>query len=307
MRTLKPSMCLWKRGSAFRLAEDVSSRAKELKSVTQRIQLGLVTDTVPLEDIADGWDFLEIPLQFHIVPMENEETWRVHRDRYLKRGIPTPVASHYIPGIRKGTGAAGPAYDREQQLFWAARSFRRMHEIGVKVAGVYGAFFRCPDGYPIAKAWDDALSFCNILADEGEKYGIDIALEPMADPDTLFPSYAEGLAFAKRTGRRAIKMMVDLNYFLKLNESLDIIREDPEYCVHVQMAGGGHGHSQTNLEPHEKQYRELFSILKDIGYDRTVSVAAPWYSTTGASEIDYAYETSTTLTYMQKLRAEFWD
>jgi sugar phosphate isomerase/epimerase len=274
--------------------------------MTNQITLGLVTDVVPIEEIAEGWDFYEIPNSVHILPLHSESTWAANRDRYRDRGVITPVASHYVSGANPrfglGSYASGPSYDREQQLFWAARSFRRMHEIGVKVVGVWGGFFQCPDGYPTARAWDDAVSFCNILADEGDKYGIQIALEPNAKPDTLFPSYTEGLKFAKTVHRESIKMMVDLNYFLRLGESFDIVRAEPEYCLHVQMAGNGNGHSQTNIEPHTQAYDELFQLLKDIEYNGTVSVASPWLSSTGSDPIDYAYETSITLKYMQNLR-----
>lgn len=276
-----------------------------------QILLGLVTDVVPLEQIAEGFDFYEIPNSVHILPLHSEYEWARNRERYRARGVPTPVASHYVSGTDPlygfGSFAAGPSYDREQQLFWAARSFRRMAEIGVKVAGVWGGFFRCPDGYSRERAWEDARSFCHILADEGDKHGVRIALEPNADPETLFPSYAEGLAFAKSLGRDSVRMMVDLNYFLKLGESLDIVRDDPEYCLHVQMAGAGNGHSQPNIEPHTEAYHKLFSVLKDVGYRGTVSVAAPWLSSTGADPVDYAYETRVTLEFMQALRAEHFE
>lgn len=279
------------------------SNAKQRKAaMTDQIKLGLVTDAAPLEEIVDGWDYYEIPNEIHIIPMESEANWIKNRDRYRARNVPTLVASHYIG--RLGTCASGPSYDREQQQFWAARSFRRMNEIGVNVVGVWGEYFQCPDGYDRNKAIDDAISFCNIVADEGEKWGIQIALEPNANPDTLFPSYKEGLAFAKRTGRRSIRVMADLNYFIKLNEPLDDIREDPSYCLHVQMAGEGNGFSQPNLVPRTEAYHKLFTILKDIGYNRTVSVASPWISSTGAEPIDYKYETSITLDYMRKLRDE---
>src|SRR5262249_47876194 len=140
--------------------------------MTQQITLGLVTDVVPIEEIAEGWDFYEIPNSVHILPMHSEADWNANRDRYRARGVPTRGVSHYVSGADPlygfGSFASGPSYDREQQLFWASRSFRRMSEIGVKVVGVWGGFFRCPDGYSRTRAIDDAVSFCNILADEGE-------------------------------------------------------------------------------------------------------------------------------------------
>ncbi|MBB6733467.1 sugar phosphate isomerase/epimerase family protein [Cohnella zeiphila] len=268
------------------------------------IKLGLVTDVIPLDQIAPGWDYYEVPNGIHMVPMESEANWIRNRDMYRSRGVPTPVASHYIGGF--GTMASGPSFDREQHLYWAERSFRRMSEAGVQVAGIWGGFFQAPAGYGREKAIDDAISFCNIVADQAEKYGMLVALEPNADPGTLFPSYREGLEFAKATGRRSIRVMADLNYFIKLNEPLEVIRLDPSYCLHVHMAGEGNGFSQPNIEPRTALYRELFNLLYEIGYTRTVSVAAPWMSSVGAETIDYPYETAVTLEYMRKLRDEYY-
>ena len=278
--------------------------------MTANIKLGLVTDVIPLNEIAPGWDYYEIPHAIHVVPLESEANWRKNREIYKASNVPTPVSSHYLlePGQRYsddfGLYASGPDFDREQQRFWAKRSFRRLNEIGVKVVGVYGAFFQRPDWYGRDNAIDDALSFCNILADEAEAYGMQIALEPDADPETLFPTYKEGLAFAKATGRRSVKVMADLNYFLRINQSLDDIREDPTYCLHVHMAGEGHGGgSQPNIGPRTEAFTKLFHILKDINYNGTVSAACPWVSSTGSSDIDYKYETGLTLKYMRDLLA----
>src|SRR5690348_15676318 len=65
-------------------------------TMTNQIQLGLVTDVVPIEEIAEGWDFYEIPNSVHIRPMHSEADWIANRDRYRARGVPTPVASHYV-------------------------------------------------------------------------------------------------------------------------------------------------------------------------------------------------------------------
>lgn len=269
-----------------------------------QIKLGLVTDVTPLDQIAEGWDYYEVPNAIHVAPLESEANWVRNRDMYRSSGVPVLVASHYIQGF--GTFASGPSYDREQQLFWAERSFRRMNELGVKVAGVWGGFFQCPEGYDRAKATDDAIGFCNILADQAESYGMLVALEPNADPHSLFPSYTEGLAFAHSTGRRSIRLMADINYFLKLHEPFDVIRKDPSYCLHVHLAGEGNGGSQPNIGPRTATYDTLFTILKDIGYDRTVSSAAPWISSTGSAEVDYKYETAETLRYMRELRAKYF-
>lgn len=262
------------------------------------LKLGMVTDVVPLDQIALGWDYYEVPTAIHMVPLESEPNWHKNRDMYRSHGLPTPVSSHYIQG--HGLSASGPGFDREQQRFWAERAFRRMSEAGVEVVGVFGGFFKCPDGYGRNKAIDDAISFCNLLADQAERYDMLVALEPNANPETLFPTYLEGLEFAKATGRRSIRLMADLNYFVKLNQPVDVIRKDPGYCLHVHIAG--EGGAQPNVGSREEFFQGLFRTLKDIGYARTVSAACPWKSTTGAAQIDYRHETAVTLEFMRKLR-----
>jgi hypothetical protein len=43
-------------------------------------------------------------------------------------------------------------------------------------------------------------------------------------------------------------------------------------------------------------------VLKDAGYDKGVSAACPWVSTSGSAEIDYKYETDKALEYISRLR-----
>ncbi len=145
------------------------------------------------------------------------------------------TCSHYIQF--NGLEACGPNFDHEQQVFWAKRAFSRMDELGIEVVGVFGGFFKCPEDYSVSKAMDQAVSFCNILADEAEKYDMLIALEPQADLKTLWPRYLEGLEFAKGVGGRSVKLMADLNYFYKLNQPIDLILKAPEYCINVHIQG----------------------------------------------------------------------
>ena len=85
---------------------------------------------------------------------------------------------------------------------------------------------------------DDAIRWVNMLADYAEKYNVKIALEPTADPHTLFPMYLDALEFArKEIGRDVVRVMADLNYFIQGNQPLEHIARDPAYCLHVHIAG----------------------------------------------------------------------
>ena len=87
----------------------------------------------------------------------------------------------------------------------AEQACRRMAQIGCEVAGVWGNFF--PVGSASKnKAMDMALNYCEMVSKYADKYGILIALEPTANPDTVFPTYRDGIDFVKRLNKKSIKL-----------------------------------------------------------------------------------------------------
>jgi sugar phosphate isomerase/epimerase len=260
---------------------------------------GICIDNSPIDQVDKGFTHFEVPNAVLVKPFDSDGLWSVTRDQLLASGRKMHSCSHYIQEF--GLKANGPLYDRDQQIFWAQRSFKRMNELGIKVIGVYGAFFDASEklkGYSKTKAMDDAISFANIIADEAEKYGMEIALEPMAKSDTLWPSYLDGLAFCKQTGRRSMKLMADLNYFLAIGQPLEDILKAPEYCLNVHIQGDGG--SQPNVGKRDEIFLRLFKILKEIKYKHVVTSACPWVATK-KGEFDWRYETKTTVEYLDGL------
>jgi len=171
--------------------------------------------------------------------------------------------------------------------------------LGVEFAGIYGSFFKVPEGFSHKAAMDQAVRWVNMLADYGEKYAVKIALEPTADPHTLFPMYLDGIEFAKHeVGRSVVRVMADLNYFIQGNQPLENITKEPDYCLHVHIAGE---HGQPGLGDRVDIHTRLFRVLRDIGYTGGVSAASPWKSTSG-DKVDFRAETAKSLQYLRALR-----
>lgn len=263
---------------------------------------GVCVDEIPLKEVSKEWEYFEIPTALKVIPFDCEDNWNQIKKDYLEDKRPTMTSSHFLQF--NGLVACGPGYDRQQQLFWADRAFRRMHEVGVKYVGVYGGFFGKHPGWDEETLMDQAIGFCNIIADEAEKYGMEIALEPMANLKTLWPSYKEGIDFVRKVNRRCVKLMADLNYFLALNEPLSDIKLAPELCINVHIQGDGG--AQPNVGKREDILTELFTILKDIEYDKGVTAACPWVSTNGLPKADFAYETKVTFDYIDGLRKKVY-
>jgi len=268
--------------------------------MSKTFTFGLLCDEAPLGQIDKEWDYLEVPNFMMINPFACNALWEQEKAKLQASGFKMMTGSHYTQlGGTIGMRCSGPQFDHEQQRIWAKRSFRRMRELGIEVIGVYGKAFFVPDGYSPEKAMDDAISCCNILADEAEGNGILVALEPMADLTTLWPRYLDGIDFVKRVNRKSIKVMADLNYFYKLDQPLEHIYTNPELMVNVHIAGSGG--AQPNVGTYEPNFVKLFKILNDIGYTRGVTTACPWVSTQDG-ELNWAYETKKTVLYLKDLR-----
>jgi sugar phosphate isomerase/epimerase len=268
--------------------------------MSKRFEFGLLCDAAPLDQINKAWDYLEVPNYLMINPFGCEAFWKAEKAKLLASGFKMMTSSHYTQlGGTLGMRSSGFQYDHEQQALWAKRSFRRQKELGVEVVGVYGKAFICPDGYSHSKAMDDAISFCNLLADEAEANNMLIALEPMADLSTLWPRYLDGIEFAKQVGRNSVKVMADLNYFYALDQPLEHIYTNPEMMINVHIAGSGG--AQPNVGVYENNFIKLFKILNDVAYTRGVTAACPWVPTKG-SELDWAYETKVTIDYLKNLQ-----
>lgn len=251
----------------------------------------------PPQQISPGWEMAEVPVGIQLDPFQSNANWAAKRAEIASWNLPPiKASSHFLHHY--GLVATGPGVDWEQLEFWTKRAFERLHVLDVTTVGVYGGFFRVREGFSRVEAMDQALRFCNMLADHARLYGITVALEPMGDLDTLWPRYLDGLAFARELGRSEVRLMADMNYFLKLPQPLEDIAKAPEYCVHCHIAGD---HGQPGVGDMEAIYLRLFRILKDIGYEGGVSAACPWVSTVGGM-LDFGLETSKTLRYLRDLR-----
>lgn len=253
--------------------------------------------------IAPGWEMAEIPVGLVVKPFESEANWQAQITQIQNwRLPPIKVASHFLHAW--GLTPIGPGADWDQLVFWADRALRRLGQLGVEAAGVYGNFFKIPEGVSRTQAMDQAIRWVNMVADHAEKYHVKIVLEPTAKLDTLFPMYLDGLEFVKKEiNRDVVRIMADLNYFLAGNQPLENIAKDPEYCLHVHLAGQ---RAQPGVGNLVESHTHLFRVLKSIGYVRGVSAACPWVSTNGSQKVDFRLETTKTLKYLSDLREKVY-
>ncbi|MBP1669109.1 MAG: hypothetical protein H6Q21_1475 [Bacteroidetes bacterium] len=270
--------------------------------MAKQFKLGLNIDNVimkpPLE-LAPGWDTAEIPIYELLLPYDGDEVWEKKRAEIASWNQPPwSATSHWLWDERVTGDHVTDFAELERQ---AEQACRRMAQIGCEVAGVWGNFF--PVGSASKnKAMDMALHYCEMVSGYADKFGILIALEPTANPETVFPTYREGIDFVKRLNKKSIRLMADLNYFVEINQPFEDIALEPDLCLHVHIQGERY---QPNVGNCTEKILHIFRVLRDMGYERTVSSAHPWISTEGEI-FNYRLESEKTLKYLQNLRNQVY-
>ncbi len=265
-----------------------------------QFKLGLNIDNVAMKpplDLAPGWEAAEVPITELVLPYDGEEAWHKKRDEIKSWHQPAfTAASHWLKDELITGKCPTPFAELERQ---AEQHCRRLAELSTgMVAGIWGNFFAVPDDFSRTKATDQAIEYCAMINKYAQKHGIVIALEPTANPHTVFPRYTDGLAFAKEMDLSNIRVMADLNYFVAVDEPFEDIAVDPAYCVHVHIQGDTY---QPNYGNSTEKILHIFRVLRDVGYQRTVSSAHPWIST-AQGPFDYQSESAKTLRFLVDLR-----
>jgi sugar phosphate isomerase/epimerase len=265
-------------------------------------KLGLNIDNIvaksPL-DLAPGWEAAEIPITELVLPYDGEGAWAKNLAAIRTWNQPPfTAASHFLKDERIVGNDATPFEELERQ---AEQTCRRLAQLapGI-VAGIWGNFFSVPEDFSRSKAMDQAVRYCEMVARYADRYGVLIALEPTANPETVFPKYSDGLQFVKQLGRPTVRVMADLNYFTAVDEPFEDIAVDSDYCLHVHIQGETY---QPNFGDCRTKMLHIFRVLRDVGYERTVSSAHPWISTETGS-FNYALESAKTLRFLRELREQ---
>jgi sugar phosphate isomerase/epimerase len=251
--------------------------------------------------ICKGFERSEIPAGLLIDPLMPNADWQEKKKEILSWGLPPiKVSSHWFD-----KPCTTPDADWDLLEFWTKRILGRLSEMGVETAGIYGLFFPRVDGYSETKQMDQAIRYANLLGDTAKQNHMNICLEPMANKKTWFPTYKEGLDFIKKVNHPQVKVMADLNYFIKNNEPFDVIKIDPTANLHCHVAGSAPDGAQPNVGNIRHIHKAFFKVLVETNFEGAVSCACPWINT-GTGEFNLTEETAKTLKYMQDLRAEVY-
>lgn len=186
-------------------------------------------------------------------------------------GLPTPTFNVFVPGELKITG---PEVDLAKLQVYVAESLGRVKAVGgeLVVFGSGGAR-NIPDGFSRDAAWQQLIDFLRMTADECDKSGVAIAIEPLNRKESnVLNSVAEGVALAKAVDRPSIRVLADLYHMEEDAEPTDTVVANAAWLTHVHVAGSGRLSPGTGSYP----YAEFFGYLKSTGYAGRIAVECKW-------------------------------
>lgn len=238
------------------------------------VRFGICTSVAKAAEVKlAGWDFVEENVQVLFRGTEPDEKY----DGLAKvRGaaLPVPAANCLVPGSLKITG---PAVDPQALERYMTNVLRRAGEAGCRtlVFGSGGAR-QVPEGWDKAKATDQIVEFARMAAPIAGKCGVTLVLEHLNVTEcNIVTTLTEELAIVRRVGHPNLMALLDTYHFWADDLSLEDAKELAPYVRHVHLAD-----KEGRVAPGESgksDYRPIFAMLKNVGYDGMLSVEAPGF------------------------------
>lgn len=115
-----------------------------------------------------------------------------------------------------------------------------------------------------------AIDFFREIGDYAADHNTIVALEanPQIYNTRFLNRTKQAVEMAYKSNSKGIKVNVDLGTIIENKEDVEYLRQIPEYINHVHISEPG----LKAIEHREILHKELISILKDIKYDRFISI-----------------------------------
>ena len=182
----------------------------------------------------EGFDFAE--LNVNAFANLEESPFSELLEGMKGTGIACEAACCFIPSEIK---LVGPLADWALIRDYTARAVYRSNLFGIRtiVFGSGGAR-RIPDGMTREDGLKDIVAFLrDVAAPEAEKYGIEIAIEPLGFKEcNAINTVDQGIAVAEETGRANVKTLADIYHMLRSNDPIEALAEKKGKVIHAHTS-----------------------------------------------------------------------
>jgi len=216
---------------------------------------------------AAGVDYLELNVQGHFVPLEDDNAWAANRDAIRSSAVPTTAANCFLPGSLPCTG---PDVDAHAVLAYAETAFGRAAEVGaVQIVFGSGGARRIPEGFPPAEAEAQFVEILKGLGPLADRHGVIVVVEPLNTAECNFiNSVTEGADLVRRAGHPSIRLLADVYHMGKDNEPPEHIGPSADLLRHAHVATIP---DRAAPLPGDTSVAPYLLALKAAGYDGGIS------------------------------------
>jgi len=217
-----------------------------------------------------GWEFIEENVQVLLRGTVSDEQWQ-GAQAINHSVLPLYAANCLVPADMKITG---PDVDLERLRTYIIRVLKRAFRLGMKTL-VFGsgAARKVPEEFDRATARQQIIDFASLAAPIAFRQNLLLVLEHLNKGETnIINSVAEALDYVKAVNHPGFQCMVDTFHFWTENESLQDLQAALPWIKHVHLADKD-GRTAPG-ESGKSDYRPLFRVLKQGGYNGQISVEA---------------------------------
>ncbi|MGC9468759.1 MAG: sugar phosphate isomerase/epimerase family protein [Anaerolineae bacterium] len=256
------------------------------------MQYGVCADPVFAPAIAAaGFDFIELNVQKHLKPMDEEPAFLDELPHIQASPLPALAANSFFPAALKITG---PKVDWQALEHYASTAFRRAEAAGVRtvVFGSGGAR-RIPDGFDRERAWSQLVRFGKMIGPLAERHGVTVVVEPLnatRDESNVLTTIGESARYMRDVNHPNVRLLIDAYHWGLDNDSFDDLVTNAPFIRHVHIATV-ESRVPPGFEPCD--FSDFFRALKVGGYDGPVSIEAGW--TDLEAQLEEAYRALTGL------------
>jgi sugar phosphate isomerase/epimerase len=233
------------------------------------MRLGICTSVTNSPAVkAAGWDFIEENVQNFLQGLVPDSQWEGEKLANAS-AVPILAACCLVPGDLKITG---PTADPAKLRDYISNVARRAKKAGIQtlVFGSGGAR-NVPDGWERAKAEQQILDFSRMIAEQASRNGVVMVAEHLNRKEcNILNTLAETDKLVGQVNSPGFQNLVDCYHLWLEKESLDALKKAMPHIRHVHVSDleGRRPPGETG----KSDFRQFFRVLKEAGYDGTISV-----------------------------------
>jgi D-psicose/D-tagatose/L-ribulose 3-epimerase len=235
-----------------------------------KVRVGYCGSVKDIDQVkAAGFDYMEV--RTSEVAALSDTDYESVAAKFKQVGLPVLSANLFIPADIKVTG---PQIDKQRQMEYVRRALDRVSRLGVRlvVFGSGGAR-QVPEGFSHQEAFQQLVDFGKRIAPEARSRNITIAIEPLRHQETnIINNTTEALQWVDAVNDPNIQLMIDYYHFQVEKEDPSAILKVKGHLRHLHMANPEG--RVLPLKWDEYNYGPFFAVLRQIHYDRLISLEA---------------------------------